>query len=147
VRIVLDTTILVRANDSSTGLARQLLLTLLRTGHTLVVSGEMLHEAAKVLRYPRFRKFHNLSEDGVYQYIAFLRHVAEIMTLDANLIVPIRDVNDIIVGQTAINGEADVICTMDEDFFDPVTQQFLDRFGIKVMSDVHLIHRIRDQRF
>jgi len=54
VRITLDTTILVRANDSSTGLARELLLILLKAGHTLVVSSDMLHEAARVLRYPRF---------------------------------------------------------------------------------------------
>jgi putative PIN family toxin of toxin-antitoxin system len=119
VRIVLDTTILVRANDSSTGLARQLLISLLKTGHTLVVSGEILHEVAKVLRCPRFRMFHKLTEDGIYQYIGFLREVAEIVTLDLTLTVPIRDVNDIIVAQTAILGEAAVLCTMDQDFFDP----------------------------
>lgn len=105
----------------------------------------MLHEAAKVLRYPRFRKFHALTEDGIYQYIAFLRHVAEIVTLDPTLTAPIRDVNDIIVAQTAILGEATILCTMDDDFFDPAAREFLARFGITVVSDVDLIHQIRDQ--
>ena len=144
-RVVLDTTIRVRANDSSTGLARQLLITLLRAGHILVVSGEVLYEAAKVLRYPRLRKFHALTEDGIYQYIAFLRDVAEIVALDPLLTVPIRDVNDIIVAQTAILREADILCTMDEDFYDPAAKQFLGRFGIVVMSGVDLIHRIRNE--
>jgi putative PIN family toxin of toxin-antitoxin system len=144
-RIVLDTAILVRANDSSTGLARQLLITLLRANHTLVLSGAILHETAKVLRYPRFQKFHALTEDGVYQYIGFLRDIAEIVTLDPTFTVPIRDVNDIIVAQTAILGEADVLCTLDDDFYEPAAAQFLGRFGIAVMSDVDLIHRIRNE--
>jgi putative PIN family toxin of toxin-antitoxin system len=100
----------------------------------------------KVLRYPRFRKFHTLNEEGIYQYIAFLRDVAEIVTLDPTLTVPIRDVNDIIVAQTAILGEADILCTMDDDFYDPVLQQFLGRFGITVMNDVQLIHRIGERK-
>lgn len=144
-RIVLDTTILVRANDSSTGLARQLLLALLKANHVLVVSGEILYEAAKVLRYPRFRKFHALTEDGIYQYIRFLRDIAEIVTLDPTLIVPIRDANDILVAQTAVLGEADILCTKDKDFYDSTAEQFLGRFGIKVISDVHLIHQIRNE--
>jgi putative PIN family toxin of toxin-antitoxin system len=145
VRIVLDTTILVRANDSSTGLARQLLLTLLKANHVLVVSGQILYEAAKVLRYPRLRKFHTLTEEGIYQYIGFLRDIADIVTLDPTLTVPIRDVNDIIVAQTAILGEADILCTMDKDFYDSTAEQFLGRFGITVVSDVHLIHQIRSE--
>lgn len=143
-RVVLDTTILVRANDSSTGLARQLLLTLLQAGHTLLVSGEMLYETARVLRYPRFRKFHTLTEEGVYHYIAFLQHVAEIVTLDPTMMVPIRDLNDVIVAQTAILGEANILCTLDEDFYDPRTRSFLERFGISVMNDVELIHQLRN---
>jgi putative PIN family toxin of toxin-antitoxin system len=144
VRIVLDTAVLVRSNDSSSGLARQLLITLLKTGHTLVISGEMLHETARVLRYPRFQRFHSLTEDGIYQYISFLRHVADLVTLDPTLIVPIRDVNDIIVAQTAILGEAAIICTTDEDFYDPQVRDFLSGFGIVVMNDVQLMHQMRN---
>jgi putative PIN family toxin of toxin-antitoxin system len=145
VTVVLDTTILVRANDSSTGLARQLLLILLKANHTLVVSGEILYEVAKVLRYPRLRKFHTLTEEGIYQYIGFLRSIAEIVRLDPTMFVPIRDVNDIMVAQTAIRGEADILCTMDEDFYDPAVKRFLREFGIEVMSDVDLIHQVRSE--
>ncbi len=31
---------------------------------------------------------------------------------------PIRDVNDVMVMQTAIIGEADILCTKDDDFFE-----------------------------
>jgi len=143
VRIVLDTTILVRANDSARGLARQLLLTLLHAGHTLVVSREILHETAKTLRYPRLCKFHSLTESGVYQYIASLCDIADIVALDPTLAVPIRDANDIFVAQTAVIGEADVLCTTDDDFYDAGVMQFLGRFGVKVMNDIDLIQRLR----
>jgi predicted nucleic acid-binding protein len=55
VKIVLDTTILVRANEHAQGLARDLLTTIVESKHTLLLSNEMLHELARVLRYPRLR--------------------------------------------------------------------------------------------
>ena len=39
-----------------------------------------------------------------------------IVTLNPLLTAPIRDANDLMVVQTAIIGEADIICTNDEDF-------------------------------
>ena len=142
-RIVLDSTILVRANDAETGLGRQLLLTLLRQKHTLLVSNDMLFEVARVLRYPRFQIERGLTEDRIYQYVAYLREVAEVVTLDPDIPIPIRDANDIMIAQTAVLGEADFLCTLDEDFYDPVTVAYLQRFGITVIGDIDLIHRLR----
>lgn len=65
-RVVLDVNILVRANDRTAGLARDLLRELLRQGWTILISGEMLVELARVLRYPRLRVRYNLSEDDLY---------------------------------------------------------------------------------
>jgi predicted nucleic acid-binding protein len=100
VRIVLDTTILVRANESSHGLARQLLLDIVASRHTLLLSNEILYELASI---------------------------------------PIRDVNDVVVVQTALIGEADVICTND-----PGLARFLTRVGISVMDDITLMQRMRN---
>ncbi len=96
-RIVLDTTILVLANVSSQGPARDLLLTIIDQKHTLILSNEILHELAKVLRYPRLMALHGLPENRIYQFIGFLREAAEIVPLNSLLSAPIRDVNDIIV--------------------------------------------------
>ncbi len=142
-RIVLDTTILVRANESSQGLARQLLLDIITGPHTLLLSNEILHELARVLRYPRLRALHGLPETRIYDYIGFLREVSELVTLSPVLSLPIRDVNDIVVVQTAVIGAADVICTKDEDFYDLDITRFLTRVGISVMDDVTLIQRMR----
>jgi predicted nucleic acid-binding protein len=96
VKIVLDTTILVRSNDHSQGLARELLLKIIDSKHRLLLSNEMLHELARVLRYPRLRAFYDLPENLVFDYVNFLRRSAEIVTLDPLVAAPIRDVNDIV---------------------------------------------------
>jgi putative PIN family toxin of toxin-antitoxin system len=143
VKIVLDTTILVRANERSNGLTRELLLNVVESKHTLLLSNEMLHELAKVLRYPRLQAFYDLTENLVFDYVNFLRRASEIVDLNPLVAAPIRDVNDIIVMQTAIIGEADVLCSKDADFFDETAREYLNKLGIAVLDDISLMHRLR----
>jgi len=143
VRIVLDTSILVRAHESASGPARELLLRIIESDHVLVISNEILHELARVLRYPRMIALHGLSEGRIYDYIAMLRAASEIVRTDPLLITPVRDVNDTIVMQTAIIGDAEVLCTKDEDFFEPPAQPFLQRAGVEVLDDLALLRRLR----
>jgi len=82
VKIVLDTTILVRANEHSQGLARDLLLTIIDSEHRLILSNEILNELARVLRYPRLQTFYDLPETLVCDYIAFLHRSSEIVALN-----------------------------------------------------------------
>ena len=103
----------------------------------------MLDELARVLRYPRLLAFYGLSEARVYHFIGFLREVAEIVTLSPLLTPPIRDVNDIVVLQTAILGEANILCTRDADFYTPPAAGFLDKAGIAVMDNISLLNRLR----
>jgi putative PIN family toxin of toxin-antitoxin system len=143
VKVVLDNTVLVRAHEHAHGLGRELLTGLIESEHVLLLSNEMLGELARVLRYPRLQEFYGLTEDLVYDYVAFLRRAAEIVTLNPLLTVPVRDVNDVIVVQTAIIGEADVICTNDEDFFAEPIAQYLKKLGISVLDDIALMERLR----
>ena len=142
-RILLDTAILVRGHGSSKGLARDLLISIVESGHILLLSNEMIFELAKVLRYPHMLALHGLSEERIYDYVAFLREAAEIVSPNPLLMAPIRDVNDTVVMQTALIGEADVLCTRDRDFFEPPAEAFLRKAGIAVMDDIALIHRLR----
>jgi putative PIN family toxin of toxin-antitoxin system len=141
VRVVLDTAILVRAHDGSKGLARELLLALLESDDVLLTSDQILYELAKVLRYPRMMALHGLSEGRIFDYVGFLREVSEIVRPNPWLIPPIRDVNDIVVIQTAILGEANIICTRDQDFFEPPAHPFLQSAGIEVPSALPLTPR------
>ena len=142
-KVVLDNTILVRANEHAHGLARELLISLVESRHVLVLSNEMLHELARVLRYPRLQEFYGLTEALVYDYVAFLRRSAELVMLNPLVTAPIRDVNDIIVVQTAIIGEADIICTNDEDFFEASIARYLSKYGISALDDIAFMERLR----
>ena len=59
------------------------------------------------------------------------------------LLTPIRDVNDIVVMQTAVIGEADILCTKDRDFFEPPAEGFLRKAGIAVLDDISLMRQLR----
>ena len=103
----------------------------------------MLYKLAKVLRYPRMLALHGLSEGRIFDYVEFLREATEIILTNPLLITPIRDVNDTVVIQTAIIGEADVICTRDQDFFEAPAELFLRKARIEVLDDIALMQRLR----
>lgn len=138
-RIVLDSNILVRAFTSSHGLAHELLLAILAGDNTLILSNEMLFEVARVLRYPRLMAVHGQTEEAIYDFTCWLRNAADIVALNRLESSPIRDRNDIFVLQTALSGEAEVICTSDRDFFEPPASIFLASVGIAVFKDEQLI--------
>jgi len=142
VRIVLDSNILVRAFVSSRGLAHDLLLAILASDHTLILSNEVLIEVARVLRYPRLMAVHGENEETIYDFTGRLRDVAEVVALDPLARAPIRDRNDIFVLQTALSGEADVLCSGDRDFFEPPASIFLASCGIDVLTDVQLMRKL-----
>lgn len=141
-RIVLDSNILVRSFVRSHGLAHELLLVILASEHSLILSSEMLVEVARVLRYPRLVAVHGESEEAIYNFTGWLRDAAEVIVLNPLTTAPIRDRNDIFVLQTALRGEADVLCTGDQDFFEPPASIFLASIGIAVLTDAQLMRRL-----
>jgi len=142
-RILLDVNILVRANEKARGLPRTLLTQLIAQGHTLLISSEMLVELAGVLRYPRLQALYGLTEDQIYDYILFLRQASETVILDYLLSVPMRDPKDLAVLRTAVIGEANIICTLDSDFYAVETKAFCAALRIEICTDVELAGRIK----
>jgi len=90
VRILLDTTILVRAHQNAEGLARALLLELLAARHVLVLSASLLEEAERVLYYPRLVKASKLQPEQVTEYLEFLSASSHLVEIDGTLPVPSR---------------------------------------------------------
>lgn len=142
-KVVLDSTILVRAFDDTGGLARSLLFTILEGEHVLVSSNEILAETSRVLRYSRMRARHGMPDSRIYEYVMFLQSVATMVRPDPMLIAPIRDPNDIVVIQTAIAGGAHAICTTDQDFFTSPASSFLQSVNILIFGDTELMGRLR----
>ena len=142
-KIVFDTNILVRAFMSPRGSANQALNATFANRHTLVLSNDILREVTDVLRRPRVVSRHAKSEEHVHDFGNWLKQVALIVAPDLIAFAPIRDANDTSVMRTAIAGTADIICTLDRDFFESPAAEFLKDVGITVLTDVQLLHRLR----
>jgi putative PIN family toxin of toxin-antitoxin system len=142
-RIVFDSNILVSAFANSQSLAYELLQAVLTGPHALLISNEMLAELSRVLRYPRLVIDHGENEETIYEYIGWLRHSATIVPLNPLTVAPIRDANDVIFLQAALNGEADILCSKDRDFFEPPASLFLASCSISVLTDVQLMRILR----
>jgi putative PIN family toxin of toxin-antitoxin system len=118
-------------------------LAILAGDHALILSNEILSEVSRVLRYPRLMAVHGESEEAIYNFTSWLRDAAEIIALDPLSSAPIRDRNDIFVLQTALSGEADVLCTGDRDFFEPPASIFLASCGIDALTDAQLMQKLK----
>jgi putative PIN family toxin of toxin-antitoxin system len=90
----------------------------------------MIVEVTKVLRYPRFQSLFGLTESDLLEYSQFLQSVSDLVILDHRYRAPLRDPTDLIVLQTAERGEAEILCTSDEDFYDQAVIAFCTVRGI-----------------
>ncbi len=141
-RILLDVNVLVRAHDKSLGPARKLLLELISRKVVVLTSAQILIELGRVLRYPRVRALFGLSEAQIYEYVQFLKDICHIVTIEMNWNFPIRDASDTAILRTAVAGEADYICTLDNDFYTPEVEAFCGSVGIVVLGDLAMLQRL-----
>jgi uncharacterized protein len=141
-RVVLDTNTLIRAHSRAPSLARALLRGILQQDHRLVLSSEILAEVTRVLRYPRFQRLYGLTEAELLEYVQFLQSISVLIPLDHSFWAPLRDPSDLAILQTAIQGEADILCTSDNDFFEPPVAAFCAARGLKICREETLAQQI-----
>jgi putative PIN family toxin of toxin-antitoxin system len=142
-RITADTAILVRMNARATGPAKELLDTIQNCGAVLVLSRFLLLEAERVLKYPRMQAVYHLDDTAIRQPIEYLESFAELVIPAEGRPIVLRDPDDNPVIYTALAGGADVICTVDRHFYDPDVLAFCARHGIQTMTDIQLLHALR----
>jgi putative PIN family toxin of toxin-antitoxin system len=139
VRIVLDTGVLVRANVKSKGPAREVLLAIVNGPHVLITSAFLLNETGRVLRYPRLLVRHGLTDREIDEHVEYLRRGSEVVDVVAREPVVLSDPDDDPVVYTAVDGRADVLCSLDRDLFQPSVVAFCQTNNIAVMTDVELL--------
>lgn len=144
-RVVLDTNVLVRATPASSGgPARALFELLLARPHTLVTSLPLIDEAAAVLLRPGLRRLHGMADEVVEEFVAGIELLSDVVSLPSPLptFVP-DDPKDGPIVDTAISGRADVICTRDRHLLHPDVLAICAASGIRVLSDIELLHELR----
>ena len=144
-RIVLDTNILVRANPrtSPRGLARDLLLTIVFGPHELILSTWILAEVRRVLSYPYVKTRWPLREEETGNYLFALQEAAILVELPESFPPILSDPDDDPILQTAILGQADVLCTRDPAFDHAAVQDVCSDHAIRIPDDVALMREIR----
>ena len=96
----------------------------------------------RVLYYPRMQALYDLSPDEIREHIAELVSIARIVDPVVREPVVLNDPQDDPVIYTAVDGRAEVLCTLDRDFYEPGVIEFCRKHGISVMSDVELLRSL-----
>jgi len=143
-RAVLDTNVLVRATKNASGPARELLRQFEAEQHVLIVSNAILVELLRVLDYPRVRAMHRLTDKECLEFIRSLHDAAEVVALGDTPAAGVSlDPDDDPVIQTALEGKADVLCTLDRHLRTQTVQDYCLGHGIRVLTDVELLDELR----
>ncbi len=141
-RIVFDTNVLARAHQQAHGPARRALVQVACGTDVLILSPYLLQELGRILTYPKLQKRSRLSPPDIADYLEYLARVSTLVDpvpVPANLL---RDQTDEPVLGTALAGKADAICTLDAHFFDEEVRQFTATKGIRVLTDIELLHAL-----
>ena len=144
-RVVLDTNILIRANPavSPQGLARDLLLTVLAGPHVLVLPSAILDEVQRVLNYPRVQARWALPAGVIAQYVLLLEDAGALVELPKSFPAVVSDPDDDLVLQTAIAGQADILCSRDGAFGSEKVRQICATHAIRIVDDISLLRELR----
>lgn len=129
-RLILDTATMVAAIRSDAGASRRLLLAALERRLTLLASVPLMIEYEAVMTRPEHLEASGLSEGDVNALLDAVVAVAEPVRLAFLWRPTLRDPDDDMVLEAAVNGRANTIVTFNlRDFAGAATQ-----FGIEVLS-------------
>jgi putative PIN family toxin of toxin-antitoxin system len=148
-RIVLDTNTLIRANAKAKGPARELLLLIVNSPeHVLLLSPFLLKELERVFEYDRVRTATKLTDEEVAEYLSYIRArgVSEmVFPGPAPRVVPSDEDDDPVV-HTAVVGQAEILCTLNRDFYHASVLEYCKERGVLVGSDVAILDLLRRGR-
>jgi len=134
-RVVLDTVVVVSAARSQSGASNRL-LDMVADGKLKMLSTSALFlEYESVLCRPEHRLVHRYSEKDIMAFLGGLAAVLEPIQVHYQWRPQLRDPNDEMVLEAAINGRADAIATFNQKDFLPAAIQF----GVRIMSPQELL--------
>jgi putative PIN family toxin of toxin-antitoxin system len=128
-RVVFDTNVVVSALQSRRGVARLWMTSVLKAEHTLLISVPLMLEYEDVLSRPEQLKSTGLTFEQTARFLNGLCSIAEHVEIAFLWRPMLRDPDDEMVLETAVNGRADRLLTFNARDFAGA-----DRLGIEVMQ-------------
>ena len=141
-RVVLDTTVLIAALRSDRGASRVLLTQALEGAFTLLASVPLMLEYEAVATRAEHLQSAGLSEADVQAVLDALATVIEPVRLAFLWRPLLPDGDDDMVLETAVNGQADILVTVNRRDFEPA----VGVFRLKVVSPAEAVRRLRRTR-
>lgn len=99
----------------------------------------MLYELEEVLHYPRIQQLYGLTDSQCRAYVNMLTEAGEFVDLGPPLDMPLDDRDDWVVLRTAIEGNAEYLCTSDGGFFKARVLSFCALYEVKVIKPIDLL--------
>lgn len=144
-RIVIDTNIIARSVASPHGLAWKLFQRALAESYLLCTSSFMLAELDRVLRYPRLRKMHGLSDQEIEEFVQSVQRVSLVIELGSDKIASVtRDIDDDPIIETAIRAKVSYLCSNDLDIHAANVVEHCRQYDIAVVTDRQLMNILRN---
>lgn len=140
--MVLDTTVLIAALRSDRGASRVLLTQALEGEFTLLASVPLMLGYEAVATRAEHLQAAGLSETDVQAVLDALATVIEPVRLAFLWRPLLPDGDDDMVLETAVNGQADILVTVNRRDFEPA----VGTFALKVVSPAEAVRRLRRRR-
>lgn len=138
-RVVLDTDVVVTALRSRSGGSNAVLVEVAEGRLATLVTPALFLEYEAVLKRPEQRLIHGLDPAGIDRFLAALADASEAVEVSFQWRPQLRDANDEMVLETALNGQADALVTHNvKDFADAA-----EKFGLRVLRPGELLKEIR----
>ena len=141
-RLILDTAVMVAAIRSDAGASRRLLVAGLERRLTLLASVPLMIEYQAVMTRPEHLKASGLSAADVGVLLDAVAAVVEPVRLAFHWRPVVRDPDDDMVLEAAVNGRADALVTFNIRDFVGVAEQF----GVTVLSPGEAVKRLETER-
>jgi len=138
-RIVLDTSIVVAALRSRSGAANAVLRLVAQRRLVALATAPLFLEYEDVLKRPEQTLAHNLGTEAVDEFLAELAALIEPVETHFQWRPQVRDPNDEMVLEAAINGRADALVTFNVSDFRTAGE----RFGISIVRPLDLLKKVK----
>lgn len=142
-RVTCDTNILVRAAIRPLGPARAALEATTQPPHRLVLSEFILDEVHRALHCDRIQRQFAIGNEEIDRLANALRAVADVVTIPEGCTLVATDPDDDPVIATAVAGQADVLCTLDQHLRKPLIHAYLATYNVRILTDVELLLELR----
>lgn len=137
-RVVLDANVFVSALISTTGAPKQIIALWQAEVFDLVISEPILAEIGRVMRYPKIRERHNLSEKALQQLLELLRKESRVVAAGKRLSVSPDETDNRYI-ECAISGGAEYLVTGDKKHLLPLGEHQ----GVRILTPAAFVALVK----